>query len=252
MTKFVHLEEQKFDTEEPANVLIFGGAGSGKTTFVSTAAKTQGPLVIFDFDGKLKCIRGVPNIYAIEYRIDDPKLVSKAFHAFRKDFADFASGKLCTPDGTPFRSGCLDSATSFDLLVLHHFIKLSGKNIDLGQYATLPTFQDCASYYKSWLVQVGSIRDRWFFCTAHETMRETETEGVFKIQPMLGGPKTYEKLPSIFGEVWVMERKGDGTVCLKIHGTGKHVSNSMLFRAKKEIKNPTFEKVMEEARKIER
>ena len=112
--KGIKMERQemadKVISTEYVRALIYGDAGSGKTHFLRGVPR---PLVVFDFDGKLKPLYGEKGISAISCSPNSESLCSIAHNSF------LSAWKEVVKD-TSVKSIAIDTITSMDIVCMKH------------------------------------------------------------------------------------------------------------------------------------
>lgn len=222
-------------TDAPIRALIYGPAGAGKTTFAGTFPT---PMLIFDFDQKLKPLYGKEGIDVISYTMDDPKEATKIFLQFKKDFKE-------AKKDTKYKTLVLDSLTSFDTICLRHFVLLAGKGAE--DAPTLPVYGEQGSFYSFFFTDLKSVRDKHILVTAHEFYNVDGESGLHSIQPLITGKSILGKLPSLFEEVYYLNKKGGQTddVILYYRPAKKAIATSLIVGGSSgQIENPTYQKLM--------
>lgn len=220
-------------TDSNIRALVYGPAGSGKTTLLGTFPK---PLLIFDWDQKYKPLIGIPGIEIISYTCGNMEDATKVFLQFKRDWKEM----LRDPQ---WKTIALDSLTSFDTINLRHFVIQNGKGVEV--VPTLPTYGEQSSYYSFFFSELKNIRDRHVIVTAHELYNVDGESGIHSIQPLITGKSILAKLPSLFEEVWYMQKKGgtnDDTV-LYYRPVKKAIATSLILKGPGQIENPTYEKL---------
>ena len=221
--------------ETPLRCLIYGPAGSGKTTFAGTFPT---PMLIFDFDQKLKPLYGKAGIDVISYRMEDPKDSTKIFNQFKRDFKEAKADKS-------YRTIVIDSLTSFDTINLRHFVILGGKGSE--DAPTLPVYQEQGAFYSFFFTDMKSIQDKHILVLAHEFYNVDGESGLHSIQPLITGKAILGKLPMMFEEVYYLNKKGgtNDDVILYYRPAKKAISTSLILAGGSgQIENPTYEKLI--------
>lgn len=243
MPDVVSLADKVVDENSPFFAALYGRAGTGKTTFLASVPK---PLLIFDFNGKLKPLYGVEGIDVISYSMESLTDAAIVFSKFYKDWKGLRKGKW----GKEYKSIALDDMTSFDTLALQNFCILGGKDPEL-EHATLPIYMDQSGWYQSFLFQLQGIQDKFIFMLFHEYYRVDGESNIHSIQPLLTGAKILEKIPGAVEELWHFIREKD-EYYLDYRAFKKADAGSTIMNGAGRIKNPTFQKVMEEAKKTKK
>jgi phage nucleotide-binding protein len=222
--------------DECLRALIYGPAGSGKTTLVGTFPT---PMLIFDFDQKLKPLYGKEGIDVISYTMEDPTDATKIFNQFKRDFKE-------AKKDPKYKTLVLDSLTSFDTITLRHFVLLAGKGAEVA--ATLPVYGEQGSFYSFFFTDLKSVRDKHVLVTAHEFYNVDGESGLHSIQPLITGKSILGKLPAMFEEVYYLNKKGGNTddVVLYYRPAKKAIATSLILSGGSgQIENPTFKKIVD-------
>lgn len=193
MPNIIKASEMSMDNSN-IRAIIYGGAGSGKTQLYASFPK---PMCVFDWDKKYKPLIGIEGIDIISYAPADLSDAPKQFLQFKRDWKEIKNGGQ-------YRTIVLDSITSFDTVNLKYFCSISKGGLE--STPTLPVYQDQGSYYAFFFAELKSIAAH-VVITAHEHFNEDEQSGVMSIQPLITGKQILRKLPSMFEEVWYLERK---------------------------------------------
>jgi len=195
MPIIVKASEMKIGEGDSIRAVLYGQAGTGKTQLYSSFPK---PMWVADWDKKLKPLYGMEGIDITSYAASDLQDAPKEFLRFKRDWKEVKKGKQ-------YKTIVLDSLTSFDTVNLKYFCSI-GKG-GLESTPTLPVYQDQGSYYAFFFSELKSITAN-VILTAHEYFNEDEESGVISIQPLITGRMILRKLPSMFEEVWYLERRG--------------------------------------------
>ena len=217
--------------------LVYGGAGTKKTTLIGSFPK---PIWIANFDQKLERLYGIEGIDSTTYSPKGPEDSSKVFYQFEKDW------KAVKKDGK-YKTMALDGITMWDIIVVRHFIMLSGKAPD--DRATLPVYMAQADYYSYFFKYgINDILDKNVIVTAHELYHEDSDSKVVQLCPLITGSKILAKLPGMFKETWHMTKEGGdhGEVTLWYEEHKRAIANSLILHGSGFIKNPTYESIMKE------
>ena len=233
------LSDSVLNRDTPIRALVYGPAGAGKTTLVGTFPT---PMLIFDFDQKLKPLYGKVGIDVLSYTMADIEKSSDIFNQFKRDFKE-------AKKSADYKTLVIDSLSSLDTLCLRHFVKLSGKASDAP--ASLPVYQEQGSWYSFFFTDLKSVTDKHVLVTAHEFYNVDGESGIHSIQPLITGKAILGKLPSLFEEVWYMKKmaadKDDSTLFYR--NSGKAMATStMLHGGNGKVENPSFEKILTQAK----
>lgn len=220
-------------SDEHIRALVYGPAGAGKTTLLGSFPK---PMLIFDWDQKYKPLVGIPGIEIVSYTVAGTGEATKVFTQFRRDWKEVVRDPQ-------WKTIALDSLTSFDTVNLRHFVCLNGKGDDA--VPTLPTYGEQSAYYTFFFTELKNIRDKHVLVTAHEFYNVDAESGIHSIQPLITGKSILAKLPSLFEEVWYMQKKGGSTddSVLYYRPVKKAIATSLILSGSGSIDNPTFEKI---------
>ena len=230
----IKLSEVSLTSNLIFRALLYGEAGAGKTTLLGTFPT---PMLIFDFDQKLKPLIGKPGIEVIQYTVDGYQSCSKIFTQFKRDFREARKDPKWKTLG-------LDSLSSFDTINLRHFCLLAGKGEE--DAPTLPVYQDQSNFYSFWFTELKTILDKNVIITAHEFYNIDGESGIHSIQPLITGKSILFKLPQLFEDVWYLERKGGSIEERWLHykKMKKEVATSATLQGDGLIKNPTYEEII--------
>ncbi len=172
--------------------LIYGEAGSGKTTLASTFPK---PMLFFDFDGKMRSIADVDGIEVVSYPVVDRAKVKEVFGQFLKDWKEVRKDLR-------WRSIVWDGLSSIDPLALRYFVMLSGKGPE--DKPQIQHYGDLADFYTFFFREITSLPCN-VLCLAHEQFVQDEDQGIYSVMPLITGSKILPKLPTYWQEVWYLE-----------------------------------------------
>lgn len=196
----IKMVDQAFDKDSTLRVLVYGAAGTGKTTLYGSFPK---PMLVFDFDDKLKPIYGVEGIDVLKYSVEDAGECTKVFTRFNREWKEAKN--------LPYKTIVVDSLTSFDTLNLRHFVMQGGAAPDAA--ATLPVYGGQSGYYSTFLSMatknMAVTYGKNVIIVAHECYFIDKESGVHRIMPLITGSSIMEKLPSMFEEVWYLTRGED-------------------------------------------
>ena len=171
-------------------ILMYGGSGTGKTTFAGTFPKPY----FFDFDGGVLSLRD----HDIEYETYSDKSVLRpeAFSKFEAKIEEFKSQLAA---GTlPYQTVVLDSITTMQESCLR---QIQYANRTVGKQTTL----------QEWGILVGKMEDVLYTFTslnvhivtvAHEQIVQNELTSEVMILPLIVGKKLPDRLALWFDEVY--------------------------------------------------
>lgn len=222
---------------------MYGPSGAGKTTLAGTF-NVLGPVLFLDWDNKMKGLYGQHNIFVKSYAIKEPKDALSKFTAFKKDWKDLRNGKVLAPDGSPFRAVVIDSWTRLDTIAVTAMCQLAGKDPDVDK-ATLPVYGDLISWYEMFQAQLQGFKDMWVVVICHDHLKENEEGGVKRIQPLITGRKFLDKFPTVFEEIWYLEKDRKGIPILSFTAKDKTICTTTTLEGTDPIKDPTFRSIME-------
>ncbi len=182
-------------------LMLYGQSGSGKTCF---ATSFPGPVLVFDFDGKISSAasfhKGTPQLTEIEYE----SLAGASFSKFWKRFLELR--KLAeNPAAFPYKTIVLDSVTTFSVALMQEVIKQNPgtKRMKVNEtiVACLPDYQIAISHFKD--IVTGMLS--WpcnVIATAHIQTSKDETTGEITREPLVYGKDLPAWLPMVFEEVY--------------------------------------------------
>lgn len=159
--------------------LIFGLAGTGKTSIAASASKVpeMSPVLYVDFE------RGI--MPAVEHGDLDNMTVVQP-----DTFMEFKSilNKINNADTLPFRTIVLDTVDKLQERVLEHW------DSDANPYAKW------ANAYDQIIMTINALvkKDINVICLTHEAREAFESTGILSIAPSFEGKKSIQKLPSVF------------------------------------------------------
>jgi len=238
------LKDAKIDPSQPFRCLVHGAPGTRKTTLFGSWPK---PMVVFDFDQKLKPLYNLPdkeNIHVLTYSPADVGKSSQEYLRFIKDWNE-------AKKNPEIKTMVIDGITMLDILVVRHFVIMSGK-----EPSTKPTIaiygEQAETYNYFFKYMVNDISDKWVFVTAHSDIIIDEKLGVVEQRPIITGKKFPPKLPAMFEEVWFTELEEFGGETVGVLYYKKHrraIATSTTMQGEGKIINPSFDKIMEEIKK---
>jgi hypothetical protein len=171
-------------------VLVYGGSGTGKTTFASTFPKP----FFFDFDGGMLSVRGKDVEY--ESYVDKSMLCPDAYNRFSSQLDNMSSA--LAGGHLPFQTVVLDSITTLQEAMLRDIQKT---NKTLGKQTTL----------QEWGILVGKMEDILYRITslnvhmvaiAHEQIIQDELTSEIVVLPLIVGKKLPDRIALWFDEVY--------------------------------------------------
>jgi hypothetical protein len=228
-------------SETELRVLLYGFATAGKTTLAGTFPT---PMLVFDFDNKLDPLFGKGGIEAITYPFDNPQSASQSWRKFMKDFKE-------AKKDSKWNTLVFDSLSQMDIDLLLHCLVLSGKH-GAEDKPTLPVYGEMAENYKWFFSELNHIPGKHIIVNAHcMEVRDDEEGGsgsLLAMTPLITGKKITPRLPSMFKEVWFLERQEQKRV---LHYTPykKAIASSMLLKGNGVIEEPTYERIINEIKK---
>ncbi len=238
MEGITNLADKVIDRNEPLRVLIYGEAGCGKTTLAGTFPK---PMLVLDFDQKLKPLYGKGDISVKSYIPAAPSDCSKVFLEFKRDWKGLK--KNC-----PFKTVVIDSLTAMDIVVLRACVIAGGKDAEkMPEIQHYGDHGNWFSYFFKYSLSDVQMLGVNVVVTAHELYNISKESGVHSVQPLVTGQKLPNKVPAFFEDVWHMETKG---------GTNETIKRKLYFRKSNKamatttilsgeaIEEPTYEKII--------
>jgi len=195
------LTEASIDENDTIRALIYGKPGAGKTELFGSFPK---PILVFDWDFKLKPLYGQEGIDVISYDTPGARDCSKAFNQFMKDLKEAKKDEK-------YKTFAIDGISALDSVSLKHFMIQGGKDVET-EPPTLPVYGAQSSWYITLFSMILPGIQRQFnkniVVTAHEMYFIEEESKVHNIAPLITGNKIVGKLPGMFEEVWYIEREG--------------------------------------------
>lgn len=208
-------------------ILLYGPAGAGKTELYGSFPK---PIWVADFDQKMKPLYGVDGVHVSSYTVKSPEDAKTVFLQFKRDW------KAVSQD-PEVKTMVLDSLTSFDTINLKYFTTISKGGIE--STPSLPVYGDQGSYYAYFFTEIKSIQKN-VIVTAHEYYNVDGESGIHSIQPLITGRTILHKLPSVFEEVWYLERGGGDKRILHYRPYKKAIATSTALKGSGEIELPSL------------
>lgn len=196
--QLTNLKEAKGDSSN-LRMILYGAAGCGKTYSLRGFPK---PMLVFDFDHKLKPLYGEEGINAVVYSSNTPEEAGRCWETFLKDLRE-------AKKDTTIRTLAFDSLSSMDVAMLIHCVVKSGK--PANSKPTLPVYGEQAENYKWFFTEINNIKDKNVIVLGHDLeARDDSEEGsgaLLQISPLITGSKIKPRLPSLFEEVYYLQRK---------------------------------------------
>jgi hypothetical protein len=171
-------------------VLVYGGSGTGKTTFAASFPKP----FFFDFDGGLLSVRGRD----IEYETYQDKSVTRpdAFEKFNQRLEEMHTA--LQGGHLPFQTIVLDSITTMQESMLR---SIQYANRTLGKQTTLQEWGMLVGKMEDVLYRISSLNVH-MVTIAHEQIVQDELSSEIMILPLIVGKKLPDRLPLWFDEVY--------------------------------------------------
>jgi len=219
--------------------LVYAVSGAGKTTLAGSFPE---PIFVLDFDHKLKPLYG-KDIDFESFNCEDKSGAQKEFERF------WATLKKVKND-PKYKTVVLDSLTIFDTLAIWYLIQKGGKGIDK---ASLEVYGYLSDLYNFLFLELNSAKLlKNMVVLAHEQYIVEEESQLHRIMPMITGTKMLAKLPNYFEEVYHLTASLDSnnkmTRKLWYRPHGKAIGNSLLLRGTAPIEDPTYDKIMSQAK----
>lgn len=168
-------------------VLVYGGSGTGKTTFSATFPKP----FIFDFDGGLLSVRGRDIEY--ETYVDKSMLRPDAFERFSTKLEE-----LHGMASLPYQTVVLDSITTMQEAVLR---SIQSTNRTLGKQTTLQEWGMLVGKMEDILYRINSLNVN-IVAIAHEQIVQDEISSEIMVLPLIVGKKLPDRIGLWFDEVY--------------------------------------------------
>lgn len=244
------------DTATGGLAMLYGAAGSGKTTFAATIPDR--PMVIHDFDHNLRSVflriprENLKDIYVIQYGLD-LKNVQRDILDFKSNLKTLKEGKELKTQGQVIPAGCkvqvVDSFTGLDELCIRYGVKMNGKDPESAK-ATLPHYGDSVSMMQILTKSMSGPKGQWILLLAHEYYRTMDKEEggdttLLGVQPLVTGKSLLGKIPKEMEELWHLEvdAKTDKRV-LHYHSYKRHQCKTTNLQGTGTVEDPTWTKVM--------
>jgi len=180
-TKTIHTDNMKL------KVLVYGGSGTGKTTFASTFPKP----FYFDFDGGMLSVRGKDIEY--ETYVDKSMLRPDAYERFNTKLEE-----LHAMTSLPYQTVVLDSITTMQEAVLR---SIQSTNRTLGKQTTLQEWGMLVGKMEDILYRINSLNVN-IVAIAHEQIVQDEISSEIMVLPLIVGKKLPDRIGLWFDEVY--------------------------------------------------
>jgi phage nucleotide-binding protein len=226
-------------TTQPLRVVIYGAAGTGKTTLLKDFPK---PLLLYDFDGKYEPLIGVDGIFVKSFRIDDRKNCLKTYlDAWKEWKADKKDTKWATI--------AWDSLTALDSIMFFACAQMSGFDTSNRANYEKYTLQIYGDVKMQYLTLFNSMRscEKNVVVLAHESFNLTENGALESVTPLVTGGAR-DMLPAIFKDTWYLELRGEGDKAKRLLHTRRfkmRTATSVTVGNGEPIENPTYAKILE-------
>lgn len=219
--------------------IIYGSAGCGKTTMIGTFPK---PILVFNFDDKMKPLYGIDGIEAVNYPFDKSSECSKVWRQFLKDFRE-------AKKDPKYKTLAMDSLTLMNRVLITHIMIMSGKQPE--DKPTLPNYGEMKDMYEYLFIEMNKIQDKNVIMTAHIQEVYGEEDVLLERSPLITGAKIRAALPALFEELYYMERIGgvEDKRILYYRPHKKALANSLCLQGDGKIENPTYDKLVENIRR---
>lgn len=171
-------------------VLIYGGSGTGKTTFAGTFPKPY----FFDFDGGMLTLKGKDVEYDT-YVDKNPAGRPTAWSDFEAKITSlYEAGR----DQFPYESVIIDSMTTLQECCMRY---IQYNNRSASKMPTLQEWGMLIDKLQDTLYKVTSL-DCNVVVTAHEQVIQDDLTSEILVLPLISGKKLPDRLPLWFDEVY--------------------------------------------------
>lgn len=171
-------------------VLVYGGSGTGKTTFAASFPKP----FFFDFDGGLLSVRGED----IEYETYKDKSTNRpeAYEKFSQKLEELHAALV--GNHLPFQTVVLDSITTMQESMLR---SIQYTNRTLGKQTTLQEWGMLVGRMEDVLYRISSLNVH-MVTIAHEQIVQDELTSEVMILPLIVGKKLPDRIALWYDEVY--------------------------------------------------
>lgn len=238
MAEAVDLSKEK-RTEQPLRVVIYGPAGSGKTTLMRDFPK---PLLLYDFDGKYEPLIGVEGVHVKSYRISERKDSMKTWLEFWNDWKKDKKDPL-------WATVVLDSLTSLDSIMFWAMVQMAGMNPEARasyEKYTLQLYGDMKNQYATLFNSMRSVNKN-VIVLAHESFNTDDKGNIESVTPLVTGG-TKSSLPAVFKDTWYLELRGEGQRMKRFLHARRfkmRTATTTTIQDEEPIEDPTYSKIME-------
>lgn len=227
--------------EQPLRVVLYGPAGSGKTTLMRDFPK---PMLVYDFDGKYEPLIGVEGVFVKSYRISSKKDSSSIWLDFWNDWKQ-------DKKDPQWKTIVLDSLTSLDSIMFDAMVIMAGMNPEKKkeyEKYILQIYGDIKSQYSTLFNSMKSC-DKNVIVLAHESFNyigEGKDQRLDSVTPLVtGGTKAL--LTALFKDTWYLELRERGPELKRFLHTKKFQmrdATTTTLGNVEPIENPTYEKII--------
>jgi AAA domain len=189
---------------ERKKVLAYGLSGSGKTVF---ACSFPGPILFFDFDGK---VSSAASFYKNSPQLNEIQVEScssvDSFNIFWKKFMELKT-LAQKPENFPYKTIVLDSITTFSMSLMAEVMRQNpGEASKRSRVADtlvphLKDYQIAISHIKNTISGLLNLPCN-IVMTAHLQTDKDELTGEIMRQPLIFGKDLPGWLPMVFEEVY--------------------------------------------------
>lgn len=242
MTEIINLEKEK-RREQPLRAILYGPAGSGKTTLMRDFPK---PLLVYDFDGKYEPLIGTPGIFVKSYRASEKRDGAQVWLDFWSDWKKDKKDEQWT-------TIVLDSLTSLDVIMFDAMVVMAGLNPEnrkgYEKYA-LQLYGDIKSHYSTLFNSMKSC-DKNIIVLAHEAFNYTgegKEQRLDSITPLVTGG-TRGLLSALFKDTWYLELREVGKDLKRYLHTKKYRmrdATTTTLGNVEPIEDPTYQKILDQ------